>query len=100
MEPSSPVDPRVAVLRGLAAIFAACYGLTLIIHAAHRGDWLSLHTFAIAVPGALLVFGLAGIVPAALFALLRFRRRFAAPLSALWLACAAGLAIAAATAPL
>ena len=91
---------RVALLRGVAAIFAGCYALTLVIHGAHRADWLRPHTFAIAVPGALMIFALAGIVPAAIFAALRFRLRFWRPLGALWLACALTLTVAAATAPL
>ena len=95
-----PAPIRIARLRGVAAIFAACYGLTLAIHWAHRDDWLRPHTFAIALPGALLIFVLAGIVPLLLFALLRFRRRLAAPLGALWLVSAILLTIAAATAPI
>jgi hypothetical protein len=95
-----PAPIRIAGRRGLAAIFAACYGLTLAIHWAHRDDWLRLHTFAVALPGALLIFALAGIVPLLLFALLRFRRGLAAPLGALWLIAAILLTLAAATAPI
>jgi hypothetical protein len=100
MERSRTADRRrwTAMLRGIAGIFVACYALTLAIHWAHRVDWLRPHTFAIAVPGALILFGLAGIVPTAFFAALRFRLRFSRPLGALWLACAVALTIIAATA--
>jgi hypothetical protein len=89
---------RIGLLRGLAGILVGCYGLTLAIHWAHRDDWLRPHTFAIAVPGALIIFGLAGIVPTAFFAALRFRLRFSRPLCALWLAGAVALTVVAATA--
>ncbi len=89
---------RIGLLRGLAGILVGCYGLTLAIHWAHRDDWLRPHTFAIAVPGALIIFILAGIVPAVIFALLRFRLRFSRPLCALWLAGAVALTVLAATA--
>jgi len=93
-----PGPIRIAGLGGVAAIFAACYGLTLTIHWAHRVDWLQPRTFAVALPGALLIFALAGVVPVLLFALLGFRRRLVAPLGAAWLICAVLLTIAAATA--
>jgi hypothetical protein len=89
---------RITVLRVIGVIFLACYGLTLIIHWAHRDDWARAHTLVIAVPGALILFGIAGIIPAALFALLGFRPRFSRPLGALWLALAAALTVVAATA--
>ena len=88
----------MALRRDVPLILLACYGLTLAIHWAHRDDWLSPRTLALAVPGALIVFALAAVAPAALFCALRFRLRHPRLLAMLWLAAALGLTLAAATA--
>jgi hypothetical protein len=79
-----------------AAIFAACYVGALAVQRAHGADLGQGHTLLVSLGGALILFLLAGIAPAALFAATGFRRRFAVAAAALWLGLAAVLSVVAA----
>ena len=83
-----------------AAIFAACYAGALGVQRAHGADLGRAHTLLVSLGGALILFLLAGIAPAALYAATGFRRRFAAAAAALWLGLAALLSLVAAIADL